>query len=394
MNSMKKIGVYILAGLAAPALLSGCFARENTQEISEEAELNGGALVRLIQQVGEVTITGSDENRIVMQATKKVKVWSPFAIADPASRFDDIDVSFSATADMAQIETDIRKFAWFAGLFTTANLSVEYNITVPRNTELDVECNVGAVTIEDVNGETAVTNNVGEVTLTDVTGVLEITNDVGDVAVEHSAFLKAAESMDIDVNVGDVGISLPEDSAFSVDANTSVGKIEEGGFGFAVTEDIPGARADETVGEGENPAPVAVTVDTGNIAFAQLSAAEEEFSDEEILSLLSDFWKGDDPIRARAIRIYPEPENEIVSYRLNTTTNQWDFFASGTFSLALKAAGTMLIEIESVYDDAAGEIVCTENCADSLDFSVSSDELEITGAGTEWFSEGVYLRSE
>jgi len=123
--------------------------------------------------------------------------------------------------------------------------SVDLEITVPRDTNLDLAVNVGSVEISDVRGGFGIESNVGDVTLRGV---------------------RLEEDSQISSDVGDLELRLPADSAFSFRAESNVGDIR---IDFPVRNEesekrVVGGRIEGEIGDSP-VAHVRLRTNTGSI---------------------------------------------------------------------------------------------------------------------------------
>ncbi len=72
----------------------------------------------------------------------------------------------------------------------------------------------------------------------------------------------------MDVQNGNIGLGLPADASFEIDAIVDVGDIDDGGFGFEIERHVVGESALDTVGQGG--ADVVLSVAVGGIELRQL----------------------------------------------------------------------------------------------------------------------------
>lgn len=119
------------------------------------------------------------------------------------------------------------------------NVSTDLIISVPTNIEnIIISLNVGDVYIKNVNGKFEVSNNVGEISIENSNASYDIKTNVGEiilsesVAIERSEFvtntgdirlsfsdIKDAESIKAVTDVGDIEITIPDDSSYEAEIN-------------------------------------------------------------------------------------------------------------------------------------------------------------------------------
>ncbi len=192
--------------------------------------------------------------------------------------------------------------------------SVDFNITVPDNANLQLKTTSGDITVDNANGDIALqttsgnitTSNdtfVGDAILQTTSGDIQSTNDVfsnnanlsttsGDVSMNQDTLNGSAKvnatSGDIDFtgtlapsttpNVsyqftaisGDIHVGLPANASFNVQADTTSGSIDAGAFPSINVQDAqhgPGSHASGSVGSG-GPS-ITITTTSGDITLHQ-----------------------------------------------------------------------------------------------------------------------------
>ena len=130
--------------------------------------------------------------------------------------------------------------------------SVDFDIRVPYDTDVDVDNDAGTVSIDSVQGD------------------ITVEVDAGDVDIDHPAEPVAAQRIACTVDAGSVEVLLPSTGAFVLDASVDVGTIAvDEAFGITVEpEDLVGATASGTVAGGG--ATVILVVNVGSIDIGAL----------------------------------------------------------------------------------------------------------------------------
>lgn len=215
---------------------------------------------------GAITVTGGNGNEVVIEARKRVDVYRTWGSgAEPEEFLDDLEVLIDEDDGNVSIQTVVP-----SALFTSGVVSVvDYTVTVPRNIDLSIENSNGRVEVAEVTGGIVIDNVNGSVETEDTTGDLDITIANGNANIEHEDTLQTDESITVDIENGSVSISLPEDSAFDITAETTVGSISDGGFDFTVEpRNVTGRVVNDTVNGGG--AQMDVDVNVGSISFRAL----------------------------------------------------------------------------------------------------------------------------
>ncbi len=212
---------------------------EATERLEKTFEVSTPLQLTLDVNVGQVTIREGAAGEVRISVLKRA--WGENR-SQAEDYLDDFEVRLKQTAqDSIEIETDLT--ARLRRLGRTP--SADFEITVPRDSELEITTNVGNVQVSGVEGRFDIRSNVGDVTLRDV---------------------RFEDDSEIRSDVGNIDLRLPDDVAFTFSAETNVGNID-------VEFPVRNERADKRVvggsleGEiGQSPtAEVELHTNTGNI---------------------------------------------------------------------------------------------------------------------------------
>ena len=257
MKSLLKIGMVMLNSLASALALSGCFAMKSgyIEQIEERLSFEGVELVKLRNVNGSVRITSWEKPEVVVKATKKVKATSEEKAKEYAQ---EVKIRIEKIGDTIEIVTEHPKGRKpkFIG-----SVNVEYDVTMPRDANLDAtstngNMNVagiigeilanttnGSVSIQDCEGQLIVKTTNGRVNVEEVSGNVRVKTTNGSISAKlamldgESGFETTNGSIDVQMEEGHSGpltvhttngsitVELPSDFAADVEANTSNGKI-------------------------------------------------------------------------------------------------------------------------------------------------------------------------
>jgi len=267
--------------------LMGCPLRSEqvADTRTESASFASGKLLSLRGGNGKVRIRGGSGTEMSMTAEIKVEA------RDYASRS---RLERIAEDLLAQVEIKVEPQSTGVSIETIApatlspigaGITVDYDIELPHEAKIRVESGNGDVDIEGTQGSAEIELGNGDLKLSSIegsidarigngttecvetTGILDLEVGNGEASITHSALLTPDEIWSIDVGKGRATARLNKDSAFSVQARASVGRIDEGCFGFFVAEQFPwvGQEANEQVGSGGGR--LDIRVGSGNIEF-------------------------------------------------------------------------------------------------------------------------------
>ena len=111
-------------------------------------------------------------------------------------------------------------------------VEVRYEIYVPRGTDLALQTNNGAVTVEGVEGQLRLDTNNGPVRLADVGGDVEARTRNGDVVVALCGPTWSGTGLRASTNNGDVELTVPDGYDALVEAAARYGAIGDRTPGF------------------------------------------------------------------------------------------------------------------------------------------------------------------
>lgn len=188
-----------------------------TETISTELPVEQPASLTSNNRVGDISISAGDTDAIRVQATKEARA---FIGAWAQDTLDSIDVRAEGSGNAARITVDVPTD------LRLRSARVDFEIVVPQNMNLDIVNNVGEISVLGTTGSLRLRSNVGDIDLLDITvrDEYDVEADVGDIEFEGQLPEDAGTTM-LRTNVGEINVSLPEDSSFMLDAETSVGDI-------------------------------------------------------------------------------------------------------------------------------------------------------------------------
>src|SRR6266852_1430425 len=209
--------ILLTAATSGAATLRGNFDRT--------FDVKPGVLFALDNTNGHIAIRSWDQPRIQVHAVKKVESRD----SDIARRaFDNLIIEPSVTADAVRINTRYPRqsqglFDWIAG--TNVNMGVEYEVTVPRTTNLEIDDTNGAIDVTDVRGSHRLSTTNGHIELLRCSGDVDAETTNGHIRAEL-AELTPGRSLRLETTNGGITVALPRAVAARVDASTTNGSIK------------------------------------------------------------------------------------------------------------------------------------------------------------------------
>ncbi len=232
--------VLILGGVFLFATTSSTSSEgEAAQEITSSFEITGVVTIRVDNPLGEIRVRGTGaDGKVEMTATEHA-YGGTTSEADSRLqlfRFEPAQLGNRITVrpQLPPQEKDR----------TGSSDKVDILITVPRNTDLELTTELGAIQITGVQGNMLVDSKLGDTTIESSEGKLHLNADLGAVTIEDTTLASdsvvyanlgdlffngrfaGAGSYSFTANNGSAKIMLPQDSAFNLDAQTGNGGIK------------------------------------------------------------------------------------------------------------------------------------------------------------------------
>lgn len=218
---MKKLTLIAIAVLALAATAS---ATTLTETFDRTFDVRPGANFTLENTNGHMTVRSWDQPRVRVVAEKRVESRD----ADAAKKaFAELRVEPTLAADGLHVVTRYPKaadgglFDWLAG--TNVSVTVNYEITVPRSMNVDLDNTNGAIDISDVRGAIHVSNTNGHIELVHCAGSVDADTTNGHIKAEMTEVM--GKGVKLETTNGRITVALPRAISARVDAETTNGRI-------------------------------------------------------------------------------------------------------------------------------------------------------------------------
>ena len=190
---MRK-ALLAVALLALIGVSTGASFHE-TERVSRTVSLDPGGTLRLKNFSGRVTITGSDRSDVVVDAVRR---------AD-RDRLDRITLDVHKDGDTVVVDANHReRSSWYRR--NNNVVETDFDITVPRRTNLDVDVFSAPVTVTGVEGAYKVHTFSSRVRL-------------------HEVIWQSRQTIDVHTFSGDVDVQLPASATGSVTFDSFSGRL-------------------------------------------------------------------------------------------------------------------------------------------------------------------------
>ena len=211
---------------------------EKTEHLS--APIAAGGTLAVETEIGSITITGADVTDC--NVTAEICVKAPTE-EEAAEITEQVKIQLVPAGKMLTVKVEkphLRK---------RRSISINYQITVPEQTSLQLESDIGKIHISNVTGQIQAEVDVGEIICEEISGDIDLKTDVGKVEVVYSKTAPAACNATIKTDIGKIDFTAPPDFSATVHAVTDVGSIETE-LPLTVTGKI-GKKLHGTIGKGE-----------------------------------------------------------------------------------------------------------------------------------------------
>ena len=195
------------------------------QTIDKTFDVRPGANVQLTNVNGRVTIKAWDQPRVKVVALKEVETdrdQLQKAMSDLRVEFQQREGGLVITTRYPN-EGSHSIFDWILG--NDIDAQVTYDVTVPRNMNVNVENTNGGIYLSDVTGKHELDTTNGKISVARCAGSLDASTTNGGIEAELTRVAKG-QPMRFETTNGRIEVSVPADFAADIDASTTNGSIK------------------------------------------------------------------------------------------------------------------------------------------------------------------------
>jgi hypothetical protein len=194
---------------AAPRLF------DETEHITRTIQLEPGGTLRLKNFSGRVTITASDRPEVVIDAVRRASRTQLERIK--------LDIHTSGS-NVVIVEANQRDRSWWDFASSNNVVETDFDIKVPRRTQLDLSVFSSSVSITGVEGPHKVHGFSSPLVLTDVTGSVRAHTFSGSVTIREKSW-DANQTIDVDTFSGNIALQLPDSARGTLTFNSFSGRL-------------------------------------------------------------------------------------------------------------------------------------------------------------------------
>ena len=228
----------VVLGAALVAGASSSVVSETKTITPPSVPVSGTPTLQIENTTGSVRIvTGSSTSISVRAELTARNISHAFARRD----LDQMDVTITPDGQKVVVRTETGSgWGWWV------RRQVAMTVTVPANTNLDLQVSAGDVTVDGVTGTVTTQVNAGSLTLRDITINDGSTVQVNAGSAHIDGTLAPRAALNVNVNAGGVDLRLPPNTAARLDATATAGSISTSAWPTALTVTSRGG-ADKTV---------------------------------------------------------------------------------------------------------------------------------------------------
>jgi DUF4097 and DUF4098 domain-containing protein YvlB len=225
-NSLYIFHITILAILFFQQLLMASTVRETFQK---NITFESGGFLSLTNTNGDIEIISWEKNEVEIIAYKKVRAEDRETAEKLMKK---LVVEVQESSDEIIVETRYPRSSSSGGIFSwlfgrgNASFSVEYEIKVPENIDLNIHTTNGGVKIEKITGRLRLESTNGKIHAREINGLTRCKTTNGNIKVEFDD-VSEGDEMTFRTTNGSIKLYLPEDyAADDVELKTTNGRID------------------------------------------------------------------------------------------------------------------------------------------------------------------------
>jgi hypothetical protein len=202
--------VAALALTAAPAR-----AADATEHVTRTVGLEPGGTLRLKSFSGRVTITAGDRSDVAIDAVRRAT----------RQRLEHIKLDIHKEgSNVVVVEANHHELSWYGFMGRNNVVETDFDVKVPRRTNLDISVFSAQVTIEGVSGSHRVRSFSSSLRLDDVEGAIQAHSFSGSVLIRERSW-QPNQTIAVNTFSGNVELRVPDSAQASVIFNSFSGRL-------------------------------------------------------------------------------------------------------------------------------------------------------------------------
>jgi hypothetical protein len=208
---MRHIILRTTLALGVLALAMPALAQDETEHVSRTVKVGADGTLRLRSFSGHVTITGSDRADIAIDAVRRA----------PRERLKRITLDIRTEGSTVVVEANHRDWSWNDH---DNVVPTDFDIKVPRHTNLDVNVFSSPVEVRGVEGAHKIHTFSARIHLEDAVGPINAHTFSGGVDIQAKAW-QDHQVIDVDTFSGSIELRIPETARGNVSFNSFSGRL-------------------------------------------------------------------------------------------------------------------------------------------------------------------------
>ena len=206
-----------LLAFAAPAVLA---ALDETEHVTRTIQMSPGGTLRLKSFSGRVTITTSDRPEVTIDAVRR----------GTRDRLDHVKLDIHTEgSNVVAVDANHhdRSWSWFEFTGRNSVVDTDFDIKVPRRTNLNISVFSAPVTVDGVEGSHTVHSFSSRLSLSDVAGPIRVHSFSGSVMIRAKSW-EPDQTINVDTFSGNVELHMPDSASGTVSFNSFSGQLNSG----------------------------------------------------------------------------------------------------------------------------------------------------------------------
>ena len=213
----KYVLAFGLLAFASPAVLA---AFDETEHVTRTIQMAPGGTLRLKSFSGRVTITTSDRPEVTIDAVRR----------GTRDRLDHVKLDIHTEgSNVVSVDANHhdRSWSWFEFTGRNSVVDTDFDIKVPRRTNLNISVFSAPVTVDGVEGSHKVHSFSSRLSLSDVSGPIRVHSFSGSVMIRAKSW-DADQTINVDTFSGNVELHVPDSASGTVSFNSFSGRLNSG----------------------------------------------------------------------------------------------------------------------------------------------------------------------
>jgi hypothetical protein len=227
MFSKNKINLIVLSIFLFSILLIDSYSASLNETFKKQLTITSKPFLGVKNSNGRIDLKAWDKNEILIIAHIRVEGDN----SDAEKIMDRIEIEVEQNGDNIFVETMLPSglnkstglLSWLFGR-SPWSVSVDYEITVPHNSDLNLRTSNGRISIEEVAGNIRLSSTNGKINAKKVSGAVTCETTNGKVIAEFSE-INTREELIFKTTNGSIKVYLPEDFGGYADLKTTNGRI-------------------------------------------------------------------------------------------------------------------------------------------------------------------------